>query len=103
MPKAPAYPLFLNLVQHPVLVVGGGSVGLRKTKGGAECAARGTVVSPVFNPGFDKILDIEHVVATYAATHMALQQWRLVLPAIDVPEVNAQVQKYGQGAGILCC
>src|SRR5437868_1108401 len=103
MPKAPAYPLFLNLVQHPVLVVGGGSVGLRKTKGLVECAARVTVVSPVFNLGFDKILDIERVVATYAATHMARKLWRLVFAATDVPEVNAQVQKHAQAAGIICC
>ena len=103
MPKAPAYPLFLNLVQRPVLVVGGGSVGLRKTKGLVECAARVTVVSPGFAAGFDKVEDIERVQGLYSATHMARESWRLVFAATDQAEVNSRVQKDAQAAGILCC
>jgi len=103
MQDAPAYPLFLNLVQQPVLVVGGGTVGLRKSKGLVECAARVMVVSPVFVPGFDMLPDVERVQATYAQTHMARKMWRLVFAATDVPAVNAQVQKHAVAAGILCC
>ena len=103
MPKAPAYPLFLNLVQQPVLVVGGGSVGLRKTKALVECAARVTVVSPAFAAGFDKVEDIDRVQGVYSATHMARQSWRLVFAATDQAAVNAQVQKHAQAAGIWCC
>jgi precorrin-2 dehydrogenase / sirohydrochlorin ferrochelatase len=103
MPQAPAYPLFLNLVQQPVLVVGGGSVGLRKTRGLIECAARVTVVSPVFAPGFEKIQDVERIEALYAATHMARKLWRLVFAATNRAEVNQQVQKHAEAAGTLCC
>jgi len=103
MLHAPAYPLFLNLVQQPVLVVGGGTVGLRKAKGLVECAARVTVVSPVFVPGFDMLPDVERVTALYAQTHMARKMWRLVFAATDSPAVNAQVQKHAVATGYLCC
>jgi precorrin-2 dehydrogenase / sirohydrochlorin ferrochelatase len=101
--QAPAYPLFLNLVQQPVLIVGGGTVGLRKARGLVECAARVTVVSPVFVAGFDNLPAVERIQATYAQTHMARKMWRLVFAATDVPAVNAQVQKHAAAAGILIC
>ncbi len=101
--QAPPYPLFLDLAQQPVLIVGGGTVGLRKAKGLVECAARVTVVSPVFVPGFDTLTDIERLQATYAQTHMARKMWRLVFAATEVLAVNAQVQKHAEAAGILCC
>src|SRR5689334_9966968 len=101
--NAPPYPLFLNLIQQPVLVVGGGSVGLRKARGLVECAARVTVVSPEFHQSFDDLPDVERVHAPYAQTHMARKMWRLAFAATDVPAVNAQVQKHARAAGILCC
>jgi precorrin-2 dehydrogenase / sirohydrochlorin ferrochelatase len=95
--------MFLNLVGQPVLVVGGGTVGLRKAKGLVECAARVTVVSPVFVAGFDNLPDVERIPAKYAQTHMARKMWRLVFAATDSPAVNAQVQKHAVAAGILIC
>ena len=101
--QAPAYPLFLDLVQQPVLVVGGGTVGLRKVRGLVECAARVTVVSPAFVAGFDNLPDVERIQATYAQTHMARKMWRLVFACTDSPAVNAQVQKHAVAQGILIC
>jgi siroheme synthase (precorrin-2 oxidase/ferrochelatase) len=103
MPLAPPYPLFLDLVQRPVLVVGGGAVGLRKARSLVESAARVTVVSPQFNPGFDELKDLERITGPYAATHMARKMWRLAFAATNIREVNAHVQKHAQAAGILCC
>src|SRR6476660_9688440 len=103
MPLAPPYPMFLDLVQRPVLVVGGGAVALRKTRGLVESAARVTVVSPQFAAGFDAIKDIERIIAPYAATHMAKKMWRLVFAATNNKDVNAQVQKHAQASGIFCC
>lgn len=100
---APPYPLFLDLAQHPVLVVGGGTVGFRKAKGLVECAAHVTVVSPVFLPLFDSLPDVERLTATYAQTHMARKMWRLAFACTDLPAVNAQVQKHADAAGIFCC
>jgi precorrin-2 dehydrogenase/sirohydrochlorin ferrochelatase len=97
----PPYPVFLNLVQSPVLIVGGGSVGLRKAAGLAACAARVTVVSPEFAAGFEK-LDVERIHASYAATHMARKPWRLVFAATDSPAVNSQVQRHAKVHGVLC-
>jgi siroheme synthase (precorrin-2 oxidase/ferrochelatase) len=95
--------MFLDLVQRPVLVVGGGAVALRKTRGLVESAARVTVVSPQFAAGFDAIQDIERIDAPYAATHMARKPWRLVFAATNDKDVNALVQKHAEAAGILCC
>ncbi|HXG32793.1 MAG TPA: bifunctional precorrin-2 dehydrogenase/sirohydrochlorin ferrochelatase [Bryobacteraceae bacterium] len=44
------YPIFLNLRGRPVLVVGGGRVGLRKIRGLLEAGARVTVVDPRGEP-----------------------------------------------------
>ena len=76
---------------------------MRKAKGLVECAARVTVVSPVFVPGFDMLPDVERVTALYAQTHMARKMWRLVFAATDSPAVNAQVQKHAVATGYLCC
>src|SRR4051812_27552569 len=103
MPSAPYYPLFLDVVQKPVLVVGGGAVALRKTKSLVECAARVTVVSPEIKADFEKMTDVERIVAPYAATHMARKMWRLVFAATNVPEVNATVMRHAGAAGIFCC
>src|SRR5258708_5551419 len=40
------YPIFLDLKDRPVLVVGAGKVALRKTRGLLEAGARITVVAP---------------------------------------------------------
>jgi siroheme synthase-like protein len=44
------YPIFLNLRGRPVLVVGGGRVGVRKIRGLLEAGARVTVVDPRGEP-----------------------------------------------------
>src|SRR5947209_375431 len=103
MAETPAYPLFLVVVQCPVLIVGGGAVALRKARGLIESAARVTVVSPEFHKGFDELKDVERIAAPYMATHMARKMWRLVFAATNVKEVNEQVFKHASAAGILCC
>lgn len=51
----PYYPLFLNLAERPVVVVGAGKVALRKTLGLLACGARVTVISPQANPEFSQL------------------------------------------------
>jgi siroheme synthase-like protein len=101
MPRAPVYPLFLNLTGQPVLIVGGGNVGLRKAKGLVEAGARVTVVSPAFAGEF-KALKVAILRAAYAGRHMKLQPWRLVFAATDVRAVNARVRRDAAAAGVLC-
>jgi len=102
MPASP-YPVFLDLHRRPVLIVGGGQVALRKAQGLLATGARVVVVSPEFTPALAALQTIERIQAPYAATHMARKSWRLVFAATDRTEVNAQVQKHAEAAGIFCC
>src|SRR4051812_34902939 len=101
MPDLPPYPIFVNLAQRPVLVVGGGHVGLRKTRSLLEYGAHVTVVSPEFAADFETLSEVECVVARYAAFHMGQKPWRLVFAATDVTAVNGQVHKDADARGIL--
>src|ERR1035438_6583048 len=49
------YPVFLDLKDRPVLVVGAGKVALRKTRGLVEAGARITVVAPECEPEFEDL------------------------------------------------
>jgi len=86
------YPIFLDLQDRPVLVVGGGLVALRKTKGLVEAGARVTVVSPEFQPEFERLLvrlvrrkfrakDISECSLVFAATNDRLVNHRVGIVA----------------------
>lgn len=73
------YPIFLQLADRPVLVVGGGKVALRKVRGLLEAGARVTVVAPACEPEFDSLpvrllrrrfraSDLDGAVLAFAAT-----------------------------------
>jgi siroheme synthase-like protein len=75
----PHYPIFLNLYDRPVLVVGAGKIALRKTRGLLEAGARVTVVAPEALPDFDRLpvrlirrawrsADLEGALLVFAAT-----------------------------------
>jgi len=49
------YPIFLDLKDRPVLVVGAGKVALRKTRGLLEAGARVTVVAPEWDEEFERL------------------------------------------------
>ena len=49
------YPVFLDLKDRPVLVVGAGPIALRKTRGLLDAGARVTVVAPVCLPDFEDL------------------------------------------------
>lgn len=51
----PHYPIFLDLKDRPVLVVGAGKVALRKTRTLVDAGARVTVVAPMVLPEFDAL------------------------------------------------
>lgn len=102
MPEYALYPIFLDLRGQPVLIVGGGSVGLRKARGLIATGARLTVVSPNFCEEIE-LLDVARLAQDYDASHMTMERWRLVFAATDAAQVNTQVAYDAAAAGLLCC
>ena len=49
------FPLFVELEEKPCLIVGGGTVALRKAEKLLCCGARLTAVAPAFAPGWDAL------------------------------------------------
>ncbi|MGO9260643.1 MAG: bifunctional precorrin-2 dehydrogenase/sirohydrochlorin ferrochelatase [Bryobacteraceae bacterium] len=86
------YPIFLDLKDRPVLVVGAGKVALRKSKGLLEAGARVTVVAPEWDPEFESLpvrmvrrrfraSDLGGVVLVFAATDERLTNHRIGIAA----------------------
>ena len=86
------YPIFLDLKDRPVLIVGAGKVALRKCKGLVEAGARITVVAPEWEPEFESLpvriiprrfraSDLAAVVLVFAATDDRLANHRIGIAA----------------------
>jgi precorrin-2 dehydrogenase/sirohydrochlorin ferrochelatase len=82
------YPVYLDLKDRPVLVVGAGKVALRKTRGLLEAGARITVVAPEWEPEFEGLAlrlirrrfrasDLAGVFLVFAATDDRLTNHRI--------------------------
>lgn len=91
------YPIFLDLRAKPVLVAGGGTVALRKTKGLIEAGARVTIIAPEVT---DELRQrVETVVEReYRAGDCA--GYTLIFAATDSREVNEQIGREAAGLGI---
>lgn len=99
---ATLYPIFLDLENRPVLVVGGGTVALRKVVGLIETGARITVVSPAFEAELES-MPITRVAHGYEPAHMTLADWVLAFAATSDAKVNDMVAGDARARGILCC
>jgi siroheme synthase-like protein len=86
------YPIFLDLKDCSVLVVGAGKVALRKTKGLVEAGARVTVVAPEHSREFERLPvrivgrefrtgDLAGAVLVFAATNDRLVNHRIAIAA----------------------
>jgi len=102
MAMARPYPIFLDLKQRPVLVVGGGTVALRKIRGLLEAGARVTVIATELRPELAK-LKLQKIRQPYASAHMRAQPWQLVFAATDSPDENARIYRDALQRRILCC
>ena len=91
------YPIFLNLRDRPVLVVGAGKVALRKTRGLVEAGARVTVVAPEFEPEFG-ILPVRLIRRRWRAGDLARAD--LVFAATDDRQVNHRVGLEARRRGV---
>jgi siroheme synthase-like protein len=90
--KLKHYPVFLDLKDRPVLVVGAGKVALRKTRGLLEAGARVTVVAPEWESDFEDLplrlvrrrfraSDLTNVFLVFAATDDRLTNHRIGIAA----------------------
>ena len=91
------YPIFLDLKDRPVLVVGAGKVALRKTKGLLEAGARITVVAPECEPEFES-LPVRMVSRRFRASDLA--GCVLVFAATDDRLTNHRVGIAAKGKGV---
>lgn len=86
------FPLFADLTGEPVLVVGGGSVALRRIPRLLEEGARITLISPVALPGLKTLAEQGRILwirRGYLEGDEA--SFRLVFALTDDPEVNDRI------------
>ncbi len=94
-------PLFHDLRGHPVLVVGGGEVALRKGRLLAQAGARLRVVAPVIEPELLVLVTgCEGVWLDRGYRAEDLNGCRLAIAATDDGPLNARVSQDAQDAGI---
>lgn len=91
------YPIFLDLRDRPVLVVGAGKVALRKTRGLLEAGARITVVAPEVEPEFE-ILPVRLVRRRFRASDLAGAM--LIFAATDDRMTNHRIGIAAKGRGV---
>jgi siroheme synthase-like protein len=91
------YPIFLNLKDRPVLIIGGGKVALRKARGLVEAGARVTVVAPAWLPEFDS-LPVRVVPRRFRASDLAGAL--LVFAATDDRLTNHRIGIAAKGKGV---
>ena len=86
------YPIFLDLKDRPVLLVGAGRIALRKARGLVEAGARLTVVAPEWDPEFESLpvalvprrfraSDLSGMLLVFAATNDRLTNHRIGIAA----------------------
>ena len=83
-------PVFLRLDSRPVVVVGGGTVALRKVSWLRKAGARVTVVAPALHPELSAQAlggELTHVAAEFSVTHLA--NAIAAVAATDDPATNS--------------
>jgi uroporphyrin-III C-methyltransferase/precorrin-2 dehydrogenase/sirohydrochlorin ferrochelatase len=97
------YPVTLEVKGRRVLVVGGGSVALRKVQGLVDGGARVTVVAPQVVDGLTEMANREQIeLWTREYSGDADQSWSLIFAATDDREINARVFHDAEEAGVWC-
>lgn len=95
------YPIAIDLTDKRALVVGGGTVALRKIETLIEFGARVTVVSPCINQDIFELGDsgsISVIMRCYESSD--IKNCALVIAATDDREINSRVSSDAQAAGV---
>jgi precorrin-2 dehydrogenase/sirohydrochlorin ferrochelatase len=97
------YPVNLDVAGRDCLVVGGGEVGLRKTRGLLDCGAAVTVISPAAAPALRELAETGEIAWAERGYRSGDMNGRfLVFAAAGDAGVNAQVVSDARRAGVLC-
>jgi precorrin-2 dehydrogenase/sirohydrochlorin ferrochelatase len=97
------YPIYLNLVGRRTVVVGGGTVALRKVQALVEAESRVTVVAEHIMPTLEDafaMLNVEIVLSPYSKDYLVGAT--LCIAATNDPTVNKKVYADCQELEILC-
>jgi siroheme synthase-like protein len=98
-PEGDYYPVMLNLTGERCLVVGGGSVALRKVKGLLAAGAQVSVVAPLVDERLKTLKGLEIQERPFRTTD--LHHARLVVVATDDATLNRTVARDARDLGVL--
>lgn len=96
------YPLFLEIKNRPVLVIGGGVIAYEKIKTLLRAGASITVIAPEIQPSIRRFnRRITFVERPYLPQDLTEAYW-LVFAATNDPALNAAISEQCQGLRIFC-
>ncbi|XAW90659.1 NAD(P)-dependent oxidoreductase [Vibrio sp. CDRSL-10 TSBA] len=97
------FPLFLDLANKPVLVVGGGEVACRKIDALVRAGAKVTIVSPQIAPTLQSLVDEGKCqwIQNFYTSKILTQEYIQVWATTDNPDLNHQVHKDAKSIGVL--
>ncbi len=97
------YPVFLEVKDKRVLLIGGGSVAFRKAKTLVDCGARLVIVADKINDNLFALCKgnkVELIRSKYSKQYLA--ESVIVIAATDDYELNKKIYKHCQELEILC-
>ncbi len=96
----PYYPIFLDVKNKKCLVIGGGTVALRKVDMLLDCEAKVTVISPHLCDGLEKLGE-KVKVARHKYRSDDIEGAFLIVAATDDPATNERIARDAEERGIL--
>ena len=97
------FPMFLDIENKPILVVGGGEVACRKVDSLLRAGGDVTLISPKVEPYLQQLIDENklHWVQNFYSSQMLSNRYLQVWATTDNPELNYQVHSDAKKMGIL--
>jgi precorrin-2 dehydrogenase/sirohydrochlorin ferrochelatase len=94
-------PLMIDFKDKPVVILGGGNVGLRKAKIFCRAGARVRVISKEFAKGFDA-LPVDKLKVSSLDDLRVLDGAFIVIAATDDPDMNSRISRACKQKAIMC-
>jgi siroheme synthase-like protein len=97
------YPIFLNLIDRPVIVIGGGNVACEKVAGLLKAGARIVLVAPELHPELEDLKQegkLTHIAREYQESDLDMDEWSVIMVATDDGAVNREVTAAGRARRI---